>query len=167
MLQYHYWARDRMLDSLKLLTKADYVRDMGSSHKSIRDTAVHIFAAELVWYSRWTGPSPTGLLPVRRVPDVPTLQSVWWDLEMAVRLFARGLGPDGVNRSFRYTTLNGMPASSRFWEMVQHVVNHGSYHRGQITTMLRQIGAAPPQSTDQIAFLRMWGQLAGPERQSA
>jgi len=38
--------------------------------------------------------------------------------------------------------------------MVQHVVNHGTYHRGQITTLLRQMGAAPPKSTDLIAFYR-------------
>ncbi len=38
--------------------------------------------------------------------------------------------------------------------MLQHVVNHGTYHRGQIVTMLRQLGAAPPQSMDLIAFYR-------------
>jgi uncharacterized damage-inducible protein DinB len=41
-----------------------------------------------------------------------------------------------------------------FWEMLQHVVNHGSYHRGQITTMLRQLGAKPPQYMDMIVFYR-------------
>ena len=38
--------------------------------------------------------------------------------------------------------------------MLQHVVNHGTYHRGQITTMLRQQGVAPPKSTDLITFYR-------------
>jgi uncharacterized damage-inducible protein DinB len=38
--------------------------------------------------------------------------------------------------------------------MLQHVVNHGSYHRGQVTTMLRQLGAKPPQSMDMIMFYR-------------
>jgi uncharacterized damage-inducible protein DinB len=49
---------------------------------------------------------------------------------------------------------NGQPVSSPFWQMLQHVVNHGSYHRGQVTTMLRQIGAAPPKSEDMITFYR-------------
>ena len=43
---------------------------------------------------------------------------------------------------------------SVFWEMLQHVVNHASYHRGQVTTMLRQLGAEPPPSQDLIAFYR-------------
>ncbi|PYR77272.1 MAG: hypothetical protein DMF86_09685 [Acidobacteria bacterium] len=52
----------------------------------------------------------------------------------------------GVARTFEYTLLNGQAGASPFWQMLQHVVNHGSYHRGQITTMLRQLGAAPPKS---------------------
>jgi uncharacterized damage-inducible protein DinB len=38
--------------------------------------------------------------------------------------------------------------------MLQHLVNHGSYHRGQVTTMLRQMGATPPKAMDLIAFYR-------------
>jgi uncharacterized damage-inducible protein DinB len=42
-----------------------------------------------------------------------------------------------------------------FWQMLQHLVNHGSYHRGQVTTMLRQIGASPPKPMDMIAYYRL------------
>ena len=50
--------------------------------------------------------------------------------------------------------LDGSPGSAPFWQMVQHVVNHGSYHRGQLTTMLRQLGAAPAKSMDLIGYYR-------------
>ena len=53
-----------------------------------------------------------------------------------------------------YRLLNGQPGRSTFWHMVQHVVNHGTYHRGQVTTMLRQLGAAPPKALDLIAYYR-------------
>jgi uncharacterized damage-inducible protein DinB len=43
------------------------------------------------------------------------------------------------------------------WQMLQHVVNHSTYHRGQVTTMIRQLGAAPPQAMDLIAFYRERG----------
>jgi uncharacterized damage-inducible protein DinB len=59
-----------------------------------------------------------------------------------------------MGRSLSYQHMNGQPDSSIFWHMLQHVVNHGSYHRGQVTTMLRQIGASPPKSMDLIAFYR-------------
>jgi len=167
LVEYHYWARDRVLEALVPLTTLEYTRNLGSSFKSIRDTAVHTFAAEFAWYSRWKGMSPAHLLPGERFPNVFALQSAWWDLEMAVRLFLHGLGPLGVNRNFEYRTLAGQPRKSAFWEMVQHVVNHASYHRGQLTTMLRQIGAAPPRSTDQISFFRLKNDLVMAKPKSA
>jgi uncharacterized damage-inducible protein DinB len=50
--------------------------------------------------------------------------------------------------------LSGQPASSAFSQMLQQIVNHGSYHRGQVTTMPHQIGVAPPKSMDLITFYR-------------
>ena len=64
------------------------------------------------------------------------------------------LGPETVERAIKYQDLRGNDQSDVRWQMLQHVVNHGTYHRGQITTMLRQLGAAPPESTDLIAFYR-------------
>ena len=61
---------------------------------------------------------------------------------------------DGVARVMPYTLLSGVASASPFWQMLQHVVNHASYHRGQVTTMLRQLGAAPAKSCDMITFYR-------------
>ena len=116
--------------------------------------AVHIYAAEWAWYGRWTGNPPTALLQPEKFADVAALQSGWKDLEREVRAFVHELGPAGMDRRFEYKMFNGQPGSSVFWQMLQHVVNHASYHRGQITTMLRQTGAAPPRSMDLIMFYR-------------
>ena len=59
-------------------------------------------------------------------------------------------------RRFAYTLLSGAAGESTLQQMVQHVVNHATYHRGQVTTMLRQLGAAPPKSMDLIQFWREW-----------
>ena len=50
-----------------------------------------------------------------------------------------------------------MAAQSAFWQMVLQVVNHASYHRGQVTTLLRQLGAPPAKSMDLIPFYRERG----------
>ena len=60
-----------------------------------------------------------------------------------------------------YTMINGDPRRSVFQNMLQHVVNHASYHRGQVTTMLRQMGAAPGKPMDLIAFYRSVGSEGG------
>ena len=154
LLDYHYWARDRLLGALELLTPEEFTRDLGSSFKSVRDTVAHTYAAEWAWYQRWQGQSPDTLLPADLFPDVGTLRRAWGEHEAKMRTFVAALGDEGGNRVIDYTLLNGSPGSSPIRQMVQHVVNHASYHRGQVTTMLRQMGAAPPKPMDLIAYYR-------------
>jgi uncharacterized damage-inducible protein DinB len=155
LLDYHYWARDRLLDAASALSPEQFTRDLGSSFKSVRDTLAHIYAAEWAWCARWNGTSPIALLPADQFPDVATLRTKWAGLEQDVRAVLDRLGDEGTNRIIEYTMINGEPRRSVFWHMAQHVVNHASYHRGQVTTMLRQLGAKPPQSMDLITFYRL------------
>lgn len=154
LVDYHYWARDRMLAAIELLAPDQYTRDLGSSFKSIRDTAVHTYAAEWAWHERWQGRSPAALLPSDRFPDVASLRAAWRETERAIRAFVDGLSASDVDRVIEYKLLSGAPGASPIGHMVQHVVNHASYHRGQVTTMLRQIGAAPAKSMDMIGYYR-------------
>ena len=154
LLDYHYWARDRVLAAVEPLPHDQFTRDMGSSFRSIRDTLAHLYFAEWAWYSRWQGDSPDAQLPADMFPDLPAIRVLWRDHETKMRSFLETLGEEGINRRFEYKMLNGRPGASVFWQMLQHVVNHGSYHRGQITTMLRQLGAAPPKGMDLIGFYR-------------
>jgi uncharacterized damage-inducible protein DinB len=159
LLEYHYWARDRMLESVEPLTPAQWTKDLGSSFPSIRDTVAHLHAAEWAWHSRWNGTSPTALLPADRFADVAAVRAAWADLETQVRAFVDRLGDAGVDQVFSFTLLNGSPGSAPFWQMVQHLVNHASYHRGQVTTMLRQLGVAPGKPMDMVAFYRIRTQV--------
>ena len=154
MIEYHYWARDRMLEALEPLSADQYNRDLGSSFKSIRDTATHLYSAEWAWHERWQGRSPTALIPSDAFADLAALRSAWAASERSLRTFVDGLGDAGIDRVIEYKLLSGASGASPVWQMVQHVVNHASYHRGQVTTMLRQIGAAPPKSMDMIAYFR-------------
>jgi uncharacterized damage-inducible protein DinB len=154
LLDYHYWARDRLLAAVEPLSDEQRTRDLGSSFKSIHDTLVHIFRAEWAWHSRWHNVSPTALSQAGELPDLATLQMRWTALEQQVRGFVDAAGDEGLQRVYEYKSLAGVTGQSPLWQMVQHVVNHASYHRGQVTTMLRQIGATPPKSLDLIAFYR-------------
>lgn len=159
LLDYHYWARDRLLAALDPLTPDQFNRDLGSSFKSIRETVVHTYAAEWAWHLRWRGESPTKLMTSDAFPDVDAVRRAWTDHEAKMRAFVEALGEDGLNRVFEYKLLSGQPGATPFWQMLQHVVNHASYHRGQVTTMLRQLGAQPAKSMDMIAFYRTLSEL--------
>ena len=154
LLDYHYWARDRMFDAVALLTPEQYTRDLGSSFTSVRDTIVHTYGAEWIWYSRWAGTSPTSPPDPAAFPDVPSIRDAWTSQGEKTKLFLGTAGSSNLNRVFKYRTLSGQPAESVFWHMLQHIVNHATYHRGQVTTMLRQMGAPAPESQDLIAFYR-------------
>jgi uncharacterized damage-inducible protein DinB len=155
LVDYHYWARDRVLDAVAPLTADEFTRALGSSFGSVRDTLVHFYSAEWAWCSRWNGTSPTAHVPPESVADVDALRVKWAELEGDVRAVLDRMGAQGLDRVIEYTMLNGEPRASVFWQMLQHVVNHASYHRGQVTTMLRQLGARPPQSMDLITFYRL------------
>jgi uncharacterized damage-inducible protein DinB len=154
LLDFHYWARDRMFDALEPLTLEQFTRDLGNSFRSIRDTVAHIYGAEWVWYMRWHGTSPTSLLPPDQFPDLASLRTSWADHEQKMRAFIGGLDDESMTRVLPYKMFSGASGASPLWQMLQHVVNHASYHRGQVTTMLRQIGCAAPKGMDLIAFYR-------------
>jgi uncharacterized damage-inducible protein DinB len=157
LLDYHYWARDRILAAVVALTPEQFTKVLGRSFRSIRDTLVHIYSAEHVWYSRWLGVSLTAHVPPGDFPDVGTLRAAWEAQEVRVRAFVEQQGSAGIDSPFDYKLFSGVAASSRFGDMVQHVVNHATYHRGQVTTMLRQLGAKPATSMDFIAYRREKG----------
>jgi uncharacterized damage-inducible protein DinB len=156
LLDYNYWARDRVFDALDPLTPEQAMRDLGGSFASVHDTVTHIYSAELVWFGRWNGESPT-LLTGAAFPDLAAVRRAWAGHEAKMRAFVSDLGDAGVDRVFEFKMFSGQPTAAPFWQMLQHVVNHGTYHRGQITTKLRQLGAQPAKSLDMIAFYRAQG----------
>jgi len=153
LVEFNYWARDRMLDAVAPLTPQQFVQPLGNSFSSVRDTLVHIYSAEWVWYMRWQGTSPSEPLKSQDYPDLAIVTAEWRDLEGRIRTFVHGLDEATVLRELDYRQMNGQAFRSPIWQMVQHVVNHGTYHRGQVMTMLRQLGAKPA-STDLIVFHR-------------
>lgn len=154
LLDYHYWGRDRVLDAVSALTPEQYTQPLGNSFPSIRDTLAHVFWADTIWGARWQGRQPDMVFEPTTWPDVAALRSAWSAHEQEMRALVERLGEVGIQQPIAYRSLNGTPSAEPFWQLVQHVVNHGTYHRGQVTTLLRQLGVRPPKSMDLITFYR-------------
>ena len=154
LIDYNYWARDRLLEAVDRLSPDQFTRDLGGSFRSVRDTLAHLYGAEWIWYQRWTGESPAALPGADRFADSASVAAGWRDIETQIRAYFERLDDRALTRVIEYRTTTGVPGASMLWHMLQHVVNHSSYHRGQVTTMLRQLGAAPPKPMDLIAFYR-------------
>jgi uncharacterized damage-inducible protein DinB len=154
LIAYHYWARNRILDAVALLSPEQFTREVGGSFGSVRNTLVHTLSAECIWLLRWKGESPSGMLAPEKFADLNAIREAWSTHESRLRAFFDGLDERGIQQSIKYKMFNGEDTTSVLCHMLQHVVNHASYHRGQVTTLLRQLGAAPPKSMDLIAFYR-------------
>lgn len=160
LIDYNYWARDRVLEALAAITPEQFTRPMGNSFTSVGDTVAHICAAEHIWLARLRSERPQVRRKVDRFADVDAGRKEWEELEAGMREQLARLGPEAMQREVEYQDLRGEQHSAVLWQMLQHMVNHGTYHRGQITTMLRQMGAAPPKSMDLLIFYREKGRKA-------
>jgi len=112
-----------------------------------QETLEHIFMAEWLWLARVHGtasPAP---------PATPAdLATAWVALHEEWLSWAAGVSD--WSRVMPYKTLAGVESDSPLWQVVLHVANHGSYHRGQVAAMLRAAGFTPP-GTDLITWYRL------------
>ena len=143
LYEYNAWANDRSMQGASTLTNEQFVKPLGSSFGSVRDTLAHIYGAEWVWLERFKGVSPAGLPDVTQFGDVASLRAAWEPLENRLLDFASGLSQADLHLTMEYKTLKFGTYKNPLWQSMQHVVNHGTYHRGQVTTLLRQLGAQP------------------------
>lgn len=153
LYEYNSWANHRTLDSCASLTPEQFTRDLGSSFGSVRDTLVHILGAEWIWLERWHGRVPAGLPVAKDFPDLESVRRRWAEVERDLIDYIASLTPEDLQRTIQFKTLAGVPVSQPLWPCLQHLANHSTYHRGQIATLLRQLGAKPV-STDLIGFYR-------------
>jgi uncharacterized damage-inducible protein DinB len=149
-IAYHRWAITRTLESCRALSVEEFTRELGGSFPSIRKTLAHSFMADNTWAHRVRGEA-FARPPMESLPaDLETLHGAWKEVlegwEALVNTRAAG-------ETIRYHAFDGSPFQSRFEDIVLHMVNHGSYHRGQAVNMMRLLGHQA-QGTDFIAFTR-------------
>ena len=148
---YNRWANHRTLSAAGKLDGEKFLRNLGNSFSSVRDTLAHILSAEWIWMERWQGRSPRAFLNPADFPSVEALRTRWGSVEEDYHQFLHSLAPETLADQLAYINRAGEGYTYILWQQMVHVVNHSTYHRGQITTMLRQLGAEPV-STDFLAY---------------
>lgn len=143
LYDYNAWANQQALSGAEKLSAEQFTRPMGSSFSSVRDTLGHICGAEWIWLERFLGRSPSALPNAGQFSDVESLRNQWMAQGTLLLDFVRGITQADLDREFEYKTLRFGIYRNPLWQSMMHVVNHGTYHRGQVTTMLRQLGVQP------------------------
>jgi uncharacterized damage-inducible protein DinB len=161
LFAFNRWANARVRALIATFDEAAYRRDLKSSHPSIRETWLHILSSEWVWLSRWRGSSPSAMPAEWQAYDRQQISDEWQALESAQLAFLNELSDAGLERIVDYINFAGQKFSQPLWHLMRHMVNHSTYHRGQITTMTRQLGLQPV-STDLVLYFREQQQQAIP-----
>jgi uncharacterized damage-inducible protein DinB len=146
---YTAWASARVVEAASKLSEEELTRDHKTADKSVLGTLVHTFAADRIWYARVTG------APITKFCDesdfqLAVLQTEWPSLH---QWWIEHLDTADLSKVIAYTSLKGDPYESPLWQILLHVINHGSHHRGMVAAMLRAMGHTPPQ-LDEIVYFR-------------
>ena len=153
LFDYNGWANRTIFDAVAGLPPEQYFQDLKSSYGGIHGTLAHIVWAEQLWLHRWIGkPNPA----VPHGADLKSLEDVrsrWEDVEAERARFVAGLDESRLDETRLVKPSSGGEFVHTFRQMFRHFINHSSYHRGQIVTFIRQLGAKPP-STDLILYYR-------------
>jgi len=153
LYDYNSWANLRTLDSCAALSEEQFTRDLKSSFASVRDTLVHIAFAEWIWLERWHGRAPAAFPNAADYPDLESVRRRFSELDRNLVDYTASLTGDDLQRVVSFKRISGEALAQPLADLLHQVANHGTYHRGQIATMLRQLGAKPV-STDLLIFYR-------------
>ena len=147
-LRYSAWASRKLVEAVRTVSDADLDKPVSISHNSLLGTLSHILWADWLWFTRVVEPME------KPGQTREALEKVWPELQDKWIAWADRASDDEVNRVVEYVSiLDGQKARTPVWQIVLHIVNHATLHRGQAMGMLRQAGSAPPH-TDLMNFYR-------------
>lgn len=147
-LRYSAWASRKLMDAIRAVPDADLAKPAGISHGSLLGTLGHILWADWLWFTRVVE-------PLEKPGDTrAALETVWPQIQDRWIGWAERAADADLQRPVEYRSiLDSQIARTPAWQIVLHVVNHGTLHRGQAVGMLRQMGIEPPH-TDLMFFYR-------------
>jgi len=154
LFAYGGWANALVFEAASPLSEEQLHRPVASSFPSVGGTLAHIVGAEWVWLRRWLGESPSSFPDWVSRPVYSDLRARLSAVEQEREALLGGLSDADLARTISYRTLGGQMFSDPLGNLMKHVVNHSTYHRGQAVTQLRQLGQKPP-GTDLILYLRL------------
>jgi uncharacterized damage-inducible protein DinB len=157
LFSYNLWANKKVLEHLKELPEGTIYRELDSGFSSISNLLVHIFTTDIVWFGVIRSESYEDIIAaVGQIPadmgkqSIEHIESKFAELAERYRDFLEA--QEDLDRIITCEHPHFGKLETQLTELIQHVCNHGTYHRGNVTTMLRQLGY-PGAPTDYIFYL--------------
>ena len=163
LFEYNAWANERVLEQSARVAEADYFAPAhGLSFGSLHATLVHILVAEIVWVARWRGREPpkslrdarqADRLAMDEIPFFNLLRDMWREHQARMDEFATLLTAERLAEPVSYRTQYGEPNAQPLWQLMSHLLNHGTQFRAEAAVRLTQLGHSPGD-LDLIVWLR-------------
>lgn len=153
-VKYNLWANKRLCERLEGLDEHIWNAELKSSFKTIRLTLLHIWDAQQIWFLRlkgkpvaeWPGSNYTGSNSeltdsfLKQSEEMITLVELYTD--------------EKLNSFCEFNDMKGNPHNIKISDILQHCMNHATFHRGQLVTMLRELDVDNIPGTDYITYVR-------------
>lgn len=152
--QYNYWANKKICDLLVTVDSSVLEKDIPSSFRTIKDTVYHVWGAESLWRQRIAGDSSN--IPPSRNFKGSFAEGIELFNQESLKLIAlvENSSEEDFLKVINYKNMAGQDFSSTLFAIIMHCMNHSTFHRGQIITMLRNAGVTDLFSTDMINYFR-------------
>lgn len=154
LMEYNHWANEKILKQVAEMSPEDFLAPFSSLGQSVRDVLAHTYGAEWLWLERSRGNSPTSLAPVdAKYETAEALREAWARDDEALRAWFGGLTEAELAERVDYKSLQGQPLFMERWQIVVHVMNHGTQHRAEVAERLTELHLSPG-NVDLFVFLR-------------
>jgi len=155
MAKYNLWANKRIIDVMLKLDDEKLDKEIENSFPSLRATAYHIWGAEFLWLQRLQLTEQPVYMPYIFKGTFEEACNAWQQTsQVLIDFIERQYNDKALEHVFQYYNMEKQSFKNAVYEALQHVFNHSTYHRGQLVTMLRQVGVEKIPATDFTAFLR-------------
>jgi uncharacterized damage-inducible protein DinB len=161
MANYNEWANARLYRMARMLEDVLYRKNAGAYFGSLHGTLNHLLVADRIWLHRLTG---TGSHPEKLdsilFEDLPSLHAARVEEDRRIITFVQSLDEDAFEEMWDYRTLNGTAYRQQRREILAHLFNHETHHRGQAHAILTGLGVAEPEPLDLLLMQRLPGATA-------
>ena len=154
---YNHWANKEITSAILEMDENLHQQIVKSSFPNLYATVLHIWDAESIWLQRMKQHQQI-LVPSKEFN--PTMQEAvngWLEQSYQLIHYVQSLTDEDLMKEFDYKNLKGQAFRSPYWQTVHHVFNHSTYHRGQLVTMMRELGVTVLPVTDFIYWCRVTG----------
>lgn len=151
LFEYNEWANKHLLETASALSEDELVRDLGASFGGVKENLQHTLAAQVLWLARWAKHKPAGLLAPDKSQTLPAMRDSYGASHDGIRQFVEALTETDLAGTISYVDTRGAAQERVLWQVMLHVVNHGTHHRAETALLLTSLGR-PPRELDYVFF---------------